>query len=273
MKYYTVRKYHYKRRRGNFSILKNKTFWKISVFFIVSILLFYFTFDSSFFKIQKITIKDLSRNNPQLNKEINNLVRKNEEARILLLPSSNIFLFRSQKTEENILNKIPLIGEVDISKKLPHSIIINYKERQEVALWHQINDLINYYEMDDNGIIFQKSNTTSSNKIIIEGNETFKKLGQKILDKKYLTSILDTKKDVEEITKHKVKKVVLNSPTYLSMIMDKGWKIYFNLQNNIDWQIEELRSVLENKIPPDRIGKLKYIDLRFNKVFVSPSFD
>src|SRR3990167_4632667 len=40
------------------------------------------------------------------------------------------------------------------------------------------------------------------------------------------------------------------------------WDIYFDLKNNVDWQIIKLSSVLEKEIPQEKRGDLEYVDLR-----------
>lgn len=50
----------------------------------------------------------------------------------------------------------------------------------------------------------------------------------------------------------------------------EGWAIYFNLKENLNWQITKLAAVLEKRIPQGKRENLKYIDLRFEKVYIFP---
>ena len=54
----------------------------------------------------------------------------------------------------------------------------------------------------------------------------------------------------------------------LNIKTSEGWEIYFNLQEDIDWQLTELALILKEKISPEKRGEIKYIDLRFEKVFI-----
>jgi len=47
---------------------------------------------------------------------------------------------------------------------------------------------------------------------------------------------------------------------------EQGWKIYFNPQEDISWQITKLSSVLEKEIPPEDRENLEYIELRFGNL-------
>ncbi len=49
-----------------------------------------------------------------------------------------------------------------------------------------------------------------------------------------------------------------------------GWEVYFNPKGDLNWQITELAAILENRIPLEKRKNLKYIDLRFNKVYIFP---
>jgi len=47
----------------------------------------------------------------------------------------------------------------------------------------------------------------------------------------------------------------------------EGWEIYFNLEENLSWQLTQLYLLLERKISPEERRTLQYIDLRFNKIY------
>ena len=48
----------------------------------------------------------------------------------------------------------------------------------------------------------------------------------------------------------------------------EGWEVYFTPKEDLNWQITELKAVLENEISPERRGNLEYIDLRFEKIYI-----
>jgi len=41
------------------------------------------------------------------------------------------------------------------------------------------------------------------------------------------------------------------------------WQIYFNLQDDINWQMTKLKAVLAEKIPENQRKNLEYIEVRF----------
>jgi len=43
----------------------------------------------------------------------------------------------------------------------------------------------------------------------------------------------------------------------------EGFQIYFNFQEDLDWQLTKLKAVLEEEISQERRKNLEYIDVRF----------
>ena len=74
----------------------------------------------------------------------------------------------------------------------------------------------------------------------------------------------------QKLTESQVDDLIDVSEQRLNVKTVSGWEVYFNLKGDIDWQITELKTILENKIPPKNWRNLDYIDLRFDRVFVSP---
>jgi len=271
---YRIRKKYYRRRKviKKRPIFKNRIFWLFFIIISLSILTIYWLVFSSSFQIKNIEVKNLSRSNSKLDSKIRAIIEQNQETNLWLWKSNSILLFNPQQIIKHILESIPKVKEVNIVKKIPHSIIVNYQERKPVALWHQINDPEHYFLIDKNAVLFQEAVSTTEG-TIIGTQDKFNKLGQKVLDKSYLAILLDSRNKIEQSTKEKVRELIVNSLNYVVAKMSGGWSIYLNPQNDIDWQITELRTVIEKKITPNKLDKLKYIDLRFNKVFISPNFE
>ena len=68
----------------------------------------------------------------------------------------------------------------------------------------------------------------------------------------------------------KIKEALLISENRLNIKTLEGWEIYFNPKKDLNWQIEEIKILLEQKISPENRENLEYVDLRFEKIYIYP---
>lgn len=252
MKNQGFRKPHRMRRKK--SILKNSFFWIALGITILIFLLSYFLFFSDFFRIRNIEISGNQKTETQI---IENLIERDK----------NIFLFNSEKNKENILNNIFQITQVGINKKLPCILKIEIEEREPVAVVCQ-NEC---FYIDKQGMVFER--TTEDGQIPKINNLNLQKdlkLGDKVLDEENLNQILIIESAFKKDLGILVGSMELASERRLNVFTSQGWQAYFDIQKDISWQITELKSILEKEIPLEKREKLKYIDLRFEKVYVFP---
>ncbi len=47
----------------------------------------------------------------------------------------------------------------------------------------------------------------------------------------------------------------------------ENWSAYFDLKENLDWQLVKLELLLKKELSSDKRAGLEYIDLRFSKVY------
>ena len=234
------------------SILKNRFFWIVLSVVILIILFVYFLFFHSFFQIENI---EVSGNDKVKTEQINNLIEK-----------KNIFLFNKEEAGEKILKNFPEIAEAIIKKDLPASLRIEIEERKPLALFCQNN----CFFIDKEGIIFEKTadNNLLEIKSLLPNQEI--KLGNRVLEKEQLDKILKIESNLKENLAIFTDLIELASDRRLNIYNSEGWQIYFNLQEDIDWQFLELKTILEKEISLEEREKLEYIDLRFEKIYVSP---
>lgn len=251
MKNRGFRKPHRIRRKK--SILKNRFFWLILGMLILILFLCYFLFFSNVFRIKNI---EISGNQKTETQTIENLIEKNK----------NIFLFNSEKTEENILNNVFQISQVNINKKLPSALKIEIKEREPTAIVCQ-NEC---FYIDNQAIVFEKSEDSQMPRINNLNLHQDLKLGDKVLDEGKLSQILIIESAFRQDLGILVNSLELASERRLNVITSREWQAYFDIQKDINWQITELKAILEKEIPSEKKGELEYIDLRFEKVYVFP---
>jgi len=256
---YSYRKPHrYKRKK---SILKNRFFWLGILGFAVFCGIFYFVFLSPSFQIKEIQI---SGNLKVSTTDIQNIILEQIEKKVLNFRTKSIFLIDCNKINKIILEKFPGIFNINSRKELPQKVIFEIEERKPLALFFQGES---YFLLDKEGKIFETASDTAQASLKIENQNPKEglKLGDKVIEKEDLSEILTINSRLPDL-QISVRKYILVSAEKMEVLTDKGWKIYLNLQGDIDWQMTKLKAVLEEKIPDARRGDLEYIELRFGNL-------
>jgi hypothetical protein len=245
MKAYRYRKPHrFKKKKP---IFRNRFFWLGVLIFIFITSLFYFLFFSETFQVEKIIITG--------EKKIP------KEAITTFIPKKNIFLTDLGKIKEDILNNFPQIAEVEIKRGFPDVLNILVVERLEVANWCQVDRC---FLLDKEGVIFEETlPETDLIKIINRQSINSFSLGERVIEKKQLSQILDIDDKLKSELEIPIREFIISAEDKLITVTTEGWEIYFNFQKDMEWQLTKLRAVLEEKIPPEKRKNLEYIDLRF----------
>jgi cell division septal protein FtsQ len=255
-------------RRFFLRIIKNKFFWLFTLLvFTFSGLVYLFLF-SDFFQIKSIQIKGAVSQKPE---EIKNLIEKEITNSLLGFKTKSIFLVKSKKISQVILNKYPEIEYLKIKKVMPFTLDIFIEERKGVGV---LCSEFNCFLFDKNGVIFKEVEKSKIDlldfifKLDLENEDLF--LSKKIFDEETIEKVLQTKDYLANNLALKPKEsYIYPSKKRFDIKLKEGWEIYFSLSNKLDWQLVSLKSVLEKGISPEKKERLKYIDLRFNNVFVS----
>jgi cell division protein FtsQ len=255
------RKPHKIRRKT--SIFKKKFFW----IFVLVLLFFggsaYLVSFASFFNVKEIEILGNKKVSAD---DIKHLVNEKIIRNFWNFSSKSIFLANLAKAKDDLLKEFPQLEDISFQKKLPGSLIVEAKERTAVAIFCPDT---NCFLVGKGGIVFEKTDVIFSEfpKIKnIQGKLNFS-LGEKIIDEKTLTFILDIKSRLNEKLKINVEEFNIPSLQRLNVRTKETWEIYFNLEEDLNWQIEKLILVLEKEIPPEKRKDLEYIDLRFTRVY------
>lgn len=257
-------KYKYKKKysiKKEESLFKKRFFWLLSLllFFILGIL--YFFLFSPIFQIKEINIAGIQKISKEdvLLKIENNLPRT-----IFLFKTTNIFLVHINQIEETLSQDFPQIESVMIDRKFPAALNIEFKEREGRALWC---DTICYL-VDKEGVIFEEA--VSDSELVRLQLETYADkahLGQNIIQKDLLSSILEIESLIKERAGFEIGQAIIVSNERVNFKTKEGWEIYFNLREDFEWQATKLSLVLEKEITPEKRASLEYIDLRFTRVY------
>jgi len=265
--------YRVKKRRP---VLKSRFFWLSVLFLVLFFGIFYLIFFFSFFQVKEIKI---SGNEKVSTKDIEDIIKEQIGKKFIFWQTKSIFLVNSKKINKILLEKFPHLEDVNIKRKLSDGLLIEVKERKAIGQWclyretgnmeYEAKDE-NCYLFDENGVIFEQSSEKKDLLIRTKTSGEGILLGQRIIEKENLDLILKIKKQLNEELKIDIKEFAVISSQRLNTKTSDGWEIYFNLKKDMNLQILKLKAVLENKIPPEKRKELKYIDLRFEKIYIFP---
>lgn len=239
------------------SILKNRFFWLGILFLVIFGGIFYLLIFSSFFQVGKVIIS----NNERVSKEeIEALVKKNIEKKILFFSTRSIFLTNLKKIKENLLDNFPQIAEIEIGRGFPNVLSVIVTERTEIAVFCQ-NE--NCFLLDRDGVIFGETQLENDLiKIKDERKINSPVLGETIIEKDYLDKIFRIQEYISEEFEFGVEEFIVFEER-LNIKTSEDWEIYFDPKGDLNWQLTKLNLVLKEKIPSERRKDLEYIELRF----------
>lgn len=260
------------------SILKNRFLWLGILILAIFSGIFYLICFHSFFQIKVI---EISGNEKVSTESLENLLNEKISQKFLFLPSQSIFLTHFNEIKKEILRDFPQVSETELKRKLPHTLLLQIKEREPVALFCQADKM---FFVDKEGIIFESLDLNMTK----QGFPTLKKevdgeinLGEKIIEEEQLAKILEVesklKNQLKILTEEErssfstfvdtlvIEEILVVSEIRLDVKTSEGFKIYFNFKEDLDWQLTKLRAVLEEEVPPEKRKDLEYIDVRFGK--------
>lgn len=273
--------YFFKRHnlgRKKFNYVSNKNLFKPSSFsikikfyqiliFLLFLALFYFLFFFDYFQIKKtIIINQKFISEDEINKIINPVLT---QKRFLIFPGRNVFLVNSKIIKNSLLENIPQIDSVEITKKYPDILKIKINEIEPKVLW-QTKD--QYYLVDKEGVVRSKfENYLDDPQISDLVRNLFKIIDQSGKDIQLKENVIFTKhiNFIEKLYEKlptlgiNIKEIILPSPQAfeLHVITDKNFKILFIIEKSIDAQLFNLKLVLEKELQ-NKTDDLEYIDLR-----------
>jgi cell division septal protein FtsQ len=226
--------------------------------------LFYLFFISNNFSLQKIEVNGLTRSSDE------SLVAmawtQSEESKLIFLKQTNLFCFNIHELQADLRDNFSF-ADLSIKQKWPHTLIINVEERSLAFIWQDGDKSL---FSDRYGCLIPE---------VSPGPEDLKKYpilvpiakDDYILDNNclninndyYLTSMLSLDKKIRVYNNLNVKDYVLESEfNTLTIDLEAGPKVYFNIKNDLDKQVKKL-VVIKREKPEVEFKILEYIDLRY----------
>ena len=261
MRHYRVnrKKRTFRKRNFNFSFFKNRIFWFLSLGIILILGLIYLFIFSEVFKIKEIEV--LSPNE---------YLKTRIEEIIAPELNKNIFLLKSAEIKTQILDQFPEILELDFQKKIPSALVIQVREKKEIAvLCYESYDKC--FFIDENGLMFKQieKELIDKDQLIIfltELDEKFN-LKERFSLRNKIEDFLEIEETLKNNFKIEIKNFIIISEKRLNVEIEEGWEVYFSLEKDIKLQTTKLRVLLEKEIPMENRKNLEYIDLRFERIF------
>jgi len=276
-----------RRRRGRVRLGKRKK--KVAVVKLIFALIITLSFISVLTwasRVPQLTIQtiEISGNAITTNESLEHLVQSGLSGRYwFLLPRSNIFIYPRRTIIQSVTDRFTRIDEANVSFVNFHTIALEVRERDPLALWcgetynpSQYEEQTCYF-LDKEGYIFAKSPNFSGNVFFryyghVEGEEDESEpIGRYFLPPSQFLGynlFLDALRvlDVNPIT------LTRDAASDFSLSFDGGGVLIFGPHQNLNTVLGNLRSVLESDAFKERgIQGVEYIDLRFgNKVFYKP---
>ena len=251
------------------SILKNRIFWLSILVLTVFSGVFYLILFHSFFQIKTV---EISGNKKVSTENLENLLNEEINRKILSFPSRSIFLADFGKINREVLKNFH-VNQVSLKRKFPSTLFLQIKEREAAAVFTQSDKS---FVIDKEGFIFDFFDSGEEEQTFIK----FKKIGEvemdlrdKVIDEDQLSKILEAESKLKNLLNVLAEDIIIISEVRFDVKTSEGFKIYFNFQEDLDWQIAKLKAALEEEFPPGERGNLEYIDIRFGDFAVPVSIN
>lgn len=242
------------------SILKSRFFLFGFLFFVLAGSLGYFLLFAPMFQVQRMFVQGSSKG-----EEMASRLQKFIPSSLLFFETKSIFLSQRNNMEQFVLEQFPEVGNVRVFRDFPATLTLRVIERKEVAQWCSQDSC---FALDKNGIIFSPADLGAFIRISSSSDPQNTALGEEVIESSLLSVLLDFQKRLQELdllkkTQVRVLAGHVISKERINFSVSEGWKIFFNPQDSLDWQLTKLRLVLEKKIPPEKREALEYVDVRF----------
>lgn len=172
--------------------------------------------------------------------------------------TASIFLF-GKGGADVLMENFPEIEKVVVKKNFPNGVSLEVVEKTPFAVWTDAFDNSKKYLIDEKGSFIKNYEDREEYSSLMNVNQKEK---IKDLDKKDALSKLSL--IVKDLNDSSIR--VSSFDMYeekVSANSNVNCLIIFNINDDLDWQIEKLGIVLKNPKYSSDLNKLKYIDLRF----------
>jgi cell division septal protein FtsQ len=241
-------------------------YFLLVLFFVVSVYVFFF---SGFLKVNNIFLdgtKTLSQ------EDVVSKISGGFDGNYLgIIPKNNYIFILKSGIERKIFESFKKIKKVEVKKTFPDSLHIIVYEREALLVWVVGEDK---FVIDEDGRAYEKADFDS--KLIAENNlieiedksRRAVSIGEKILDKDYISFSLAAKGNIEKEcgldleNRYRTNSRIADEATLRT---SEGWDIYLSSKLELDYSSRMLKTFLEKQVSQDQRKELEYVDLRIEK--------
>src|SRR3989338_67882 len=242
--------------------LMRKVLFVLVITLIVCAGLIYGLFFAKLFDVREITITGGQTLN---NNEIFDFVSQKIEQKVFgIKRGSNLFFLSSEKIEQELLKTYPKIDAVMAAKSYFHKLNIEVKERSSYGIWCLTKQDKCYY-FDKSGVLYDSAPSTSGFLLFSVKDERRRdvKLGERAEEQSWIDSLVLARQKLTE-RGFQVKELVIPEDSFdeFYALESRGWKIQMSINTDLDAQIKTIADFLKQKLTPERIIQLQYVDIR-----------
>ncbi|MCH7828584.1 FtsQ-type POTRA domain-containing protein [Patescibacteria group bacterium] len=256
----------FKRKKKRVSFLKLRSFWYATGVLFFLTFLFYAVVFSSWLEIKEVQVEGAQ----EVKKE-HILAALGEKLwwNWFGIPTNSILLFDGTGAGELLSYKFPLLRAVFVKRSFPQTIVVSVEERVQVGTWCvslKAGEESLCFALDKEGIAFKEVEAGEGYTLFSSKEASQVALGKESLNLQLLSTLLDFREAF--LSAGEPMHVILAAfeigrAGQVEGVTQEGWKIRLDTEESMEWQQTKLQLVLEQKIPPEKRGELKYIDLRF----------
>lgn len=183
---------------------------------------------------------------------------------IFKVSSRSIFLINLKKVSQDMLNKYPLIENLNLQKKFPSTILVSMRERKPTGAYCSMGEC---FFIDHNGIAYETMTAENASGFLIIRQTTEEErqifAGKRAINENLMQAIVKIQNKMANL-RISLREVFITSPLRLNALTEENWQIYFNVGPNssINSQLLKLEALLNNEISKEIRDNLHYIDLR-----------
>ena len=187
------------------------------------------------------------------------------ETGIWVVKTESIFVFCASCAEKGIEKEFLEVKKASVEKTLPGTLNVFLEKRQGAAILAEGD---NFFLLDTEGVAFKEVKEKQGLPVIYDPEQESEiSLGETMVSQEKLAKIMEISQGLEDINEASLEKLVILNEKRLNAEMEEGWTVYFDLEEDLSWQITKLKLLLKEEITSERRESLEYVDLRFEKAF------
>lgn len=179
----------------------------------------------------------------------------------LLARIGRIFFTDKKSLVREVLMEFSSIKSVNIKKKFPDGIFVKIQERQPVAVFCSQQEQC--FFIDGEGVVFEELDSVSDNTAIIrqDSNDQDIYLGKNLVNEMNMGTIRKVMDGLKNNFQISIKEIFISE--YLIFTTSERWKIYFDQNSDINFQIAKMNLLLRDEISLNDRKNLQYIYLQY----------